>query len=73
MFQAHEGGLFNYSKVNRRELKWQKIMDGIRQISALFPSLNLQRARERESENAKEKTKTISSCTLFFLCFSFLR
>ena len=29
--------------------------------------------RERESENAKEKIKTISSCTLFFLCFSFLR
>ena len=55
MFQAHEGGLFNYSKVNRRELKWQKIMDGIRQISALFPSLNLQRARERERVKMQRK------------------
>ena len=55
MFQAHEGGLFNYSKVNRRELKWQKIMDGIRQISALFPSRNLQRARERERERERVK------------------
>ena len=72
MFQAHGGGLFNYSKVNRTELKWKKIMDGIRQISVLFPSRNLQSDRERESENAKEKIKTISSCTLFFLCFSFL-
>ena len=73
MFQAHEGGLFNYSKVNRRELKWQKIMDGIRQISALFPSRNLQRAREREREREwKCKGKNQNNIKLYIVFPLFL-
>ena len=63
MFQAHGGGLFNYSKVNRRELKWKKIMDGIRQISVLFPSRNLQSERERvKMQRKKSKQYQVVHC-----------
>ena len=74
MFQAHGGGLFNYSKVNRRELKWKKIMDGIRQISVLFPSRNLQSEREREWKCKGKNQNNIKLYIVFplFLIFTLI-